>query len=85
MPLAEALAMRVPVIASDLPVFREIAGDIPDYLDPLDGPGWMARILEYSAANSVRRASQLVRIEGFREPTWQQHFEVVDQFIEELV
>lgn len=84
MPLAEALSMRVPVIASDLPVFREIAGEIPDYLDPLDGPGWMARILEYSTTNSVQRASQLIRIEGFREPTWQQHFEVVDQFIEEL-
>lgn len=85
MPLAEALAMRVPVIASDLPVFREIAGDIPDYLDPLDGPGWMARIQEYASASSTQRASQLVRIEGFREPTWQQHFEVVDQFIEGLL
>lgn len=84
MPLAEALAMRVPVIASDLPVFREIAGDIPDYLDPLDGPGWMARIQEYASANSLLRASQRIRIEGFREPTWQQHFEVVDRFIEGL-
>ncbi len=84
MPLAEALALRVPVIASNLPVFREIAGDIPDYLDPLDGPGWMARIMEYSSAASSARASQLVRIEDFREPTWREHFEVVDQFIEEL-
>lgn len=85
MPLAEALAMRVPVIASDLPVFREIAGDIPEYLDPLDGPGWMARVLEYADGDGPRRVAQLARIEGFREPTWQQHFEVVDQFIEEVV
>ena len=84
MPLAEALAMRVPVIASDLPVFHEIAGDIPDYLDPLDGPGWISRILEYSQPASSLRADQLIRIEGFREPTWQEHFEVVDKFIEEL-
>ena len=37
-PVIEALQRGVPVIASDLPVFREIAGDIPLYLDPLDGP-----------------------------------------------
>lgn len=77
--------MRVPVIASNLAVFREIAGDIPDYLDPLDGPGWMTSVLDYARAESPQRAAQLTRIEGFREPTWQQHFEVVDQFIEELV
>lgn len=84
MPLAEALAMRVPVIASDLPVFHEIAGNVPDYLDPLDGPGWISRILEYSQPASSLRADQLIRIEGFHEPTWQEHFEVVDKFIEEL-
>ena len=32
LPLIEALGLGVPVIASDLPVFREIGGDIPDYL-----------------------------------------------------
>ncbi|MFP3891293.1 MAG: glycosyltransferase family 4 protein [Ralstonia sp.] len=85
MPLAEALALRVPVIASDLPVFHEIAGDIPEYLDPLDGPGWMTRIMQYAGAGSPQRTAQLARIEAFRAPTWQEHFEVVDTFIEELV
>ena len=42
LPLAEALDIGTPVIASDLQVFREIAGDVPDYLDPLDGPAWLA-------------------------------------------
>nr|WP_124384048.1 glycosyltransferase family 1 protein [Ralstonia sp. SET104] len=84
MPLAEALALGVPVIASDLPVFREIADDIPEYLDPLDGPGWMAHIMQYANAASPQRAAQLARIESFREPTWQEHFEVVDNFIEAL-
>ncbi|MHA7681424.1 glycosyltransferase family 4 protein [Cupriavidus sp. PET2-C1] len=85
MPLAEALALRVPVIASDLPVFREIAADIPDYLDPLDGPGWMRRIMAYAATASPERMAQMARIRRFREPTWREHFDVVDQFIEELV
>jgi len=43
-PLVEALGLGVPVIASDLPVFREIAGAMPEYLEPLDGPGWQRAI-----------------------------------------
>lgn len=84
MPLAEALAARVPVIASDLPVFREIAQDIPDYLDPLDGPGWISRIESYIRDNSIDRAAQLDRIQRFREPTWVEHFRSVDSLIEAL-
>ncbi|RZF23662.1 glycosyltransferase family 1 protein [Paraburkholderia sp. UYCP14C] len=84
MPLAEALALKVPVLASDLAVFHEIADDIPDYLDPLDGPGWLARIQAYAQPHSPERDAQLSRIERFREPTWAQHFERVDAFLETL-
>ncbi|MFW7266474.1 glycosyltransferase family 4 protein [Gluconacetobacter sp. Hr-1-5] len=48
LPLLEALAMGVACLCSDLPVFREIAGDLPVYLDPLDGPGWRRAIRERS-------------------------------------
>ncbi|WP_090687170.1 glycosyltransferase family 4 protein [Paraburkholderia phenazinium] len=84
MPLAEALALNVPVLASDLEVFHEIADDIPDYLDPLDGPGWIARIHAFADADSPERAEQLKRIERFREPTWAEHFEHVDAFLDAL-
>lgn len=84
MPLAEALALKVPVLASDLEVFHEIAEDIPDYLDPLDGPGWLARIKAYALADSRERSAQLGRIKCFREPTWAEHFEHVDSFLEAL-
>ncbi|MGF6661610.1 glycosyltransferase involved in cell wall biosynthesis [Paraburkholderia atlantica] len=84
MPLAEALSLKVPVLASDLAVFHEIADDIPDYLDPLDGPGWLARIMAYTQANSPERDAQINRIERFREPTWAEHFERVDAFLETL-
>ncbi|WP_220790320.1 glycosyltransferase family 4 protein [Gluconacetobacter takamatsuzukensis] len=49
LPLLEALAMGIPCVCSDLPVFREIAGDLPVYLDPLDGPGWRRTIQDMSA------------------------------------
>lgn len=84
MPVVEALSLGVPVIASDLPVFREAAGEVPDYADPLDGRRWMELIAEYAAAQSARRAAQLARISRYRATTWEQHFAIVDDFLREL-
>lgn len=81
LPLVEALQSGTPVIVSDLPVFREIAGEIPDYLDPLDGPAWERAVLEYSKNHSGARLSQLKRIEGFEPPTWRGHFAAVDSWL----
>ena len=36
MPILEAMQRKLPVIASDLEVFREVAGDGAHYFDPLD-------------------------------------------------
>lgn len=85
LPLVEALNFGVPVIASDLPVFREIAGDIPDYLDPLDGLGWMHAIENYAQENSACLQAQLTRLASFRVPTWQEHFTRVDAFMDDLL
>jgi glycosyltransferase involved in cell wall biosynthesis len=35
-PLLEAMAADLPVVAADIPVFREIAGDAALYVDPFD-------------------------------------------------
>jgi len=84
MPLIEALTLKIPVIASDLAVFREIAGDIPDYLDPLDGAGWKAAVLDYAKPDSPRRRSQLERMGGYQAPTWEKHFATVQALIERI-
>jgi len=84
LPLVEALSAGTPVIASDLPVFKEIADDIPDYLDPLDGLGWLSLIEAYSATGSATRDAQQARMRQFVPPSWQQHFERVDAFLEKL-
>jgi glycosyltransferase involved in cell wall biosynthesis len=84
MPLVEALMLGTPVIASPLEVFREIAGDIPDYLDPLDGPGWGRLVLDYAAASSARRAAQQARMRFFRTPTWDRHFQQVEGLLARL-
>ncbi len=84
MPLVEALMLGVPVIASDLPVFREIAGDIPCYLDPLDGPGWRQAVLEFTVPQSATRQAQVARMAGYVPPTWGQHFAVVEALLGEI-
>ncbi|KWK64579.1 glycosyltransferase family 4 protein [Burkholderia ubonensis] len=84
LPIAEALSMGVPVLASDLAVFREVAGDVPDYLDPLDGAGWLARILAYAQPYSKDRERQMERMVGFRKPTWPAHFAALETFLARL-
>ena len=84
MPLIEALAAGVPVIASDLPVFREFASDIPDYADPLDPQHWLNLIRGYADVNSAQRAAQLIRMESFQLPTWERHFELLDTLLSRL-
>lgn len=80
-PLVEALSLGTPVIVSDLPAFRELAGDIPEYLHPLDGEGWRTAVLEYATSESRRRSAQLARMAGWQSPGWSAHFDRVDAFI----
>jgi glycosyltransferase involved in cell wall biosynthesis len=82
-PIIEAFSIGVPALCSDIPALRETGGPIPEYLDPLDGPGWRAAILDYASANSARRAAQLERLAGWQPPRWQDHFASVDRFIAE--
>jgi glycosyltransferase involved in cell wall biosynthesis len=84
MPLPEALAAGVPVVASDLAVYREIAGDIPDYADPLDDARWEALVRDYASATSPLRDAQLLRMRAFVPPTWEAHFAIVDALIAEF-
>ena len=81
LPLVEALAAGVPVLCSDIPALRENGADVPDYLDPLDGPAWHAAIHDYAEAASPRREAQLRRLCGWRPPRWQDHFAAVDELI----
>ncbi len=84
MPLVEALALGVPAIVSDLPAFREIAGDIPEYVDPLDGMRWRELVTEYAKPDSPLRLGQLSRMERFETPNWSGHFAAVDALLRKL-
>lgn len=83
-PLVEALAAGVPVIASDLPVFREIGQGVPELLPPDDAAAWSGAIADYARLDSARRREQLDRLSAFRVPGWRGHFATVDKFLAEL-
>jgi glycosyltransferase involved in cell wall biosynthesis len=84
LPLIEALAAGVPVIASDLPAFREVAGDLPVYLDPIDGLGWLDAIAAFAQPQHPARQTQLERLRGYTPPSWAQHFDRVDAWLHGL-
>ncbi len=84
LPLVEALACGTPVIASGLPVFRELAGAIPDYLSAIDGLGWMEWIEDYAREDSDLRLAQLKRMSGWTPPSWEMHFARVDRWLAQL-
>ena len=83
-PLVEALSIGLPVVASDLPVFHEVVGDIPDYLDPLDGEGWKESILAYADVAHPLRLAQLERMHSFKSPSWDKHFLEVERLLEQI-
>ncbi len=74
LPVVEALQVGTPVIASDLPVFREVAQGAACLVDPADRGGWSHAIL--AALQEPAR-----RVEGFTMPRWPEHFHVVERFI----
>ena len=84
LPLIEALEIGTPVIASDLSVFREIAGDIPTYLPSWDGVGWERTVREF-VGEPPERQRQLARMSGYRAPDWDEHFRQVDALLAEVL
>jgi glycosyltransferase involved in cell wall biosynthesis len=83
-PLLEALAAGVPVLASDLPVFKEIGQGVPELLPPDDLAAWRHAVSDYTRSDSRRRAAQVSRLGAFRVPCWQDHFARIDALLETL-
>ena len=83
LPVIEALRLGTPVIASDLPVFREIAGDIPAYAGPLETDRWEDLIRAFTI-DGPERSRQLTELAGYRPPDWNEHFASVDKWLSSL-
>lgn len=83
LPIVEGLRLGCPVIAADLGVFREIAGDVPLYLRPDDPEAWLEAILHY-AHDGPDRTRQLEALQRYQPPSWADHFAAVDAWLTRL-
>ncbi|MCW6535116.1 glycosyltransferase family 4 protein [Sphingomonas lycopersici] len=83
LPLVEALQVGTPVIASDLPCFREIGEGIPTLLDPLDAVSWERTILSF-LENGPDRSRQLRLLRDYQAPSWKNHFDGVESWLKTL-
>jgi glycosyltransferase involved in cell wall biosynthesis len=70
LPVMEALTLGAPVIASDIPVHRELARGAT-LIDPLDGLGWLSAIENACRARPVGQPRAI--------QTWEQHFAIVGE------
>jgi len=84
LPVIEALSFGTPVVASDIPVFREITRGRALLRHPLDGPGWREAILslsnpEHPVAIEARRYAL-----EFKAPTWSTYFQGISRFLAQI-
>lgn len=83
LPVIEALQMGVPVIANDIPSFREIGQGIALLLDINDEAGWKRAIGRFAFADD-ERDRQLEMMGRFSPPTWASHFAILDPWLDRL-
>lgn len=83
LPVFEALQAGTAVIAADLPVYREIAGDIPTFAAPDDVERW-ARIIGEFSDGEDELERQRVALAGFTAPSWGSHFSKVESWLADL-
>lgn len=81
-PVVEALTSGTPVIATDIPVFREVTQGLGDFCDPLDGLAWQRAILQFMDSRSSEEACK--RSSRFIAPTWTRYFDDLVSFLERL-
>lgn len=72
LPPMEAALLGAPVIASDLPVLREILGDYPVYAQPGDIYVWEQAIRAKVHAGTDREGAAPAKL-----PKWEEHFRAV--------
>jgi glycosyltransferase involved in cell wall biosynthesis len=83
LPLVESLRLGTPVIASDLPCFREIGMGIPTLLDPMDAKSWEYTLLHFGESHPERRR-QLRQMSAYQAPSWSDHFADIENWLFDL-
>ena len=84
LPLIESIMRGTPVIASDIPVFREVGGEYCDYFNPEDVNDLIQKV-EYLLNNPEIYAEKKKSLSSYKPMTWDESEELFSQqlFIEQ--
>jgi glycosyltransferase involved in cell wall biosynthesis len=83
-PLVEAMRLGTPLVVSDLPVFREVAGDAADFVDPDDPAGFVAAVRALDDPDRWARRSAAARERG-GEYSWDASARILLALLQRLV
>ena len=84
LPVVEALAAGVPVIASDIPSFREIGGERLVALNPIDGEKWLETIRRFAGSPRPARPPAPTGAQILPNAAWEGYFAEIEGFLESL-
>ncbi|SLJ98137.1 glycosyltransferase family 4 protein [Arthrobacter sp. P2b] len=71
LPLVEAMAIGTPVIASDIPIFREVGGDAATYVDPASPQQFAEAVAKLQDGERWQEASRRA-VSRAREFSWEE-------------
>jgi glycosyltransferase involved in cell wall biosynthesis len=77
LPVLEAMACGTPVVCSDIPVFREVAGNAAAYAQPSDRHDWAARLDEVLGSPARREHLSQLGLKRSASYTWRRAAEAL--------
>ena len=84
LPVAEALSLGVPVIASDIPAHREVGSHRATFIDPIDGLTWVRTVRDFVEAGSQQRAKAAEIARGYSPMTLTEHVVRATDFVQAI-
>ena len=84
LPVAEALSLGVPVIASDIPAHKEVGGRWTTFIDPIDGLTWVRTLKDFVQPGSRQRERALEIVQDYRPLTLADHVVRATSFVQAI-